>query len=129
MIRLEHAALWTRDLERSRAFYERWFGATAGAPYASATTRGFRSYFLTFPDGGARLELMTVPELADAARAPAVGWAHVALSLGSREAVDALAARMAAAGVPVVSAPRTTGDGYYEAVVRDPDGNLVEIVA
>ena len=78
---------------------------------------------------GARLELMTAPGLAVRAEGDAAGWAHVAVTVGSREAVDALAARMAGGGVSVVSHPRTTGDGYYEAVVRDPDGNLVEIAA
>ena len=128
-MRLEHFALWTRDLERLRAFYERYFDARAGAPYRSATRAGFRSYFLAFPGPGARLELMCLPELAEAAPAPSVGYAHLAVSVGSRDAVDALARRMAADGVPLVSEPRLTGDGYYEAVVEDPDGNAVEITA
>jgi lactoylglutathione lyase len=29
----------------------------------------------------------------------------------------------------VVGAPRKTGDGYYESVVLDPDGNVVQIAA
>jgi len=128
-MRLEHVAIWTHDLERLRAFYERHFGARVGARYESATRAGFMSYFLEFPDGGARLELMRVPTLSDAAPAPAAGYAHLALSLGSERAVDALTARLRDAGVPVVSAPRRTGDGYYESVVADPDGNLVELTA
>ena len=128
-MRLEHAALWTRDLERLRAFYERHFGARAGPRYASATNPGFVSYFLTFPSGGARLELMTRPALDAAAGAPTSGYAHLALSVGSRDAVDALVARLRDAGVCVRSGPRETGDGYYEAVVEDPDGNALEITA
>jgi lactoylglutathione lyase len=31
------------------------------------------------------------------------------------------------ANLAPVDAPRTTGDGYYEAVVLDPDGNRVEL--
>ena len=127
MIRLEHAAVWTRDLERLRAFYERYFGARAGERYASRNNPGFTSYFLRFPGDGARLELMSLPALADAPAPPAAGWAHLALSLGSREAVDAMAARLRADGVRVLSGPRETGDGYYEAVVEDPDGNHLEI--
>jgi lactoylglutathione lyase len=130
-MRIEHVAVWTRDLERLRAFYERWFGARAGARYRSATRAGFTSYFLTFPDGGGRLELMSLPEFGDAPAptAPAAGWAHLALSVGSREAVEALTARMRAEGVAVLSAPRQTGDGYFESVVADPDGNPIEITA
>ncbi|HEX8904323.1 MAG TPA: VOC family protein, partial [Longimicrobiaceae bacterium] len=90
---------------------------------------GYASYFLAFPgdDGAVWLEVMTVPGLAPSADGEAAGYAHLALSLGSRAAVDAMAARLADAGVPLVSAPRVTGDGYYEAVVRDPEGNLLEI--
>ncbi len=35
--------------------------------------------------------------------------------------------RLRADGHRVLSGPRTTGDGYYESVVADPDGNPVEI--
>ena len=128
-MRLEHAALWTRDLDRSRTFYERWFGARAGPRYRSATRAGFESSFLTFPSGGARLEIMQLPSLADAPSPPALGWAHIALSLGTRAAVDELTARMRAEGVRVLSGPRLTGDGYYESVVEDPDGNHVEVTS
>ncbi|MCW2964670.1 MAG: hypothetical protein JWO17_1922 [Actinomycetia bacterium] len=113
---LEHVALWTNDLEGLRWWYERWLGARAGERYVNEGT-GFSSYFLEF-DGGARLELMHKPGQ------KAGLWAHVAFSLGSREAVDGLAAELGA-----VDGPRTTGDGYYEAVVLDPDGNRVELTA
>lgn len=126
-MRLDHAALWTPDLERLRAFYERYFAAEAGPIYHSRTRPGFVSYFLTFPDGGGRLELMTLPELAAAPDAPARGYAHLAVAVGSRAAVDALTERMRGDGVRILGAPRLTGDGYYEAVVEDPDGNAVEI--
>jgi lactoylglutathione lyase len=128
-VHLEHVAVWTNDLERLRTFYERYFAARAGAEYRSVTRPGFASYFLTFPDGGSRLELMSGPGLAATAGAPAVGYAHVALTVGSRADVEALAERMRRDGVRVVSPPRQTGDGYFEAVVEDPDGNAIEIAA
>jgi lactoylglutathione lyase len=136
--RIAHVALWTRDverLERLRAFYERHFGARAGAAYHSTRQPGFVSYFLELA-GGAQLELMTLP--ADAsipdvepsnAATPRPGYAHISLSLGSTAAVDVMTARLASDGVSVRSAPRWTGDGFYEAVVADPDGNLVELTA
>jgi len=126
---VDHLAVWTRDIERLRTFYERYFGAIAGRRYESATRLGFISCFLTFPEGGARLELMSLPDLADRAEGPAAGYAHVAVSVGSRGAVEALTARMRADGVCIRSGPRQTGDGYFEAVVEDPDGNSVEITA
>jgi len=128
-MRIEHVALWTPDIERLRDFYARWFGAVANARYESQRVRGFASYFLTFPQGGARLELMQLPELSPAAPVPAMGYAHIAISLGSRDGVDALVESARAAGVAVRSEARMTGDGYYEAVLDDPDGNQVEVTA
>jgi len=127
--RIEHLAIWTCDIERSRAFYEEFFGARANERYESARVKGFASYFLTFPGGGARFELMQLPELSPLAPAPALGYAHVAISVGSRDAVDALVELARAAGVTIRSEARMTGDGYYEAVIDDPDGNPVEVTA
>jgi len=127
-MRIEHVAIWTRDLEALTAFYVRWFGAHAGPPYRSRT-RPFESRFLTFASG-ARLELMRLPDLEPpAGAAPRVGLAHLAISVGSPGEVDRLTAALAAAGHLVEGAPRTTGDGYYESVILDPDGNRVEVTA
>lgn len=123
---IEHIALWTRDLERLRAFYEVYFEAGAGEKYVNPGSQ-FESYFLTFA-AGARLELMTRPLLAAPPEpAEAQGVAHLAFSAGSAAGVDALTARLRRDGYPVVSPPRRTGDGYYESCVLDPDGNRVEI--
>jgi lactoylglutathione lyase len=127
-MKIEHLALWTSDLERAREFYGRHFGAAAGAIYHNPRT-GFRSYFLTFA-GGARLELMQRPDVvkrADSAEVETLGLAHFAVSLGSEAAVDMMTAQLRAAGVDVISAPRRTGDGYYESVVLDADGNRIEL--
>jgi lactoylglutathione lyase len=117
---IEHAAVWVSDLERGRAFYERWFKATAGEKYSSSK-RDFTSYFLSL-GSGARLELMI-----SADEAPRL--AHIAFSVGSRDAVDRLVKAMEAAGVQIVTGPRLTGDGYYEASVIDTEGNLIEITS
>lgn len=118
LTRVDHLAMWVTDLARARAFYERWFHAMPGAIYSSSH-RPFRSYFMTFGQG-ARLELMTTP-----GEPPRL--AHIALATGSRDAVDLLFKRMKADGIQTLSEPRQTGDGYYEAVVGDSEGNLVEI--
>lgn len=127
MVSIEHTAAYVSDLEATRAFYESYFGAVANDGYHNPRT-GLRTYFLTF-GAGSRLEIMTRPGHDEPRPAGARGWAHVAFALGSEEEVDALAERLRADGVPVVDGPRTTGDGYYEAVLLDPDGNTVEIVA
>ena len=125
-MKIEHTALYVRDLEGARAFFCTYFGASSGPLYHNPNT-GFRSYFLTFWEGG-RLELMTRPELEgrDLER-PCTGYAHLAFSVGSREAVEQLTDRLRRAGYPVLSGPRTTGDGYYESCVAGVEGIPVEI--
>lgn len=126
MSHIEHAALWTPDLERSRRFYENYFDATAGEKYVNPD-KDFSSYFLTF-DSGARLELMHTPGMATALEEePVAGYAHIALSVGSERAVDSLTAQLQDDGYAICSGPRRTGDGYYESIVLDPDDNRVEI--
>ena len=120
-----HVALYVADLDRTCAFYAAHFGARCGPLYRSARTPGFTSRFLVLPGGGPRLELMHLP--AHESPRAGTGYAHIALGVGTRAAVDAVAARLAGAGVLLSSAPRLTGDGYYEAVVLDPDGNSIEI--
>lgn len=124
-MKIEHIALYTADLARMRAFYETYFDGVSSALYHNPKT-GLQTYFLSFADG-ARLELMTRPQLRSAAEGLHLGWAHLAFAVGSREQVDALTARLRADGYAVVSGPRVTGDGYYESCVFDPDGNTIEI--
>jgi lactoylglutathione lyase len=130
-IRIEHLGVWTHDLERMRRFYVDLLGCTSGPLYENAET-GFRSCFVSFAEG-ARIELMTAPGVIAPSSAQSVGhgvgYAHLALELPDQAAVREVAAALAAAGTAVTSAPRTTGDGYYEAVVLDPDGNSIELLA
>ena len=128
---IEHVALWTQDLERSRRFYERYFGGRAGARYDHAEHH-YASYFVAFSDGS-RLELMQMPGVAarrhdDPAR-QYLGWAHLAFGAATDAEVDALTLRLRTDGFTVIGEPRRTGDGYYESVVLDPDGNRIEITA
>jgi lactoylglutathione lyase len=125
--RIEHVGVWVRDIDTVAAFYARHFGAQVGQLYANPR-KGFASRFLEF-GGGARLELMTRTDVVERAVDEKLGLAHVAIALEAEAAVDALAAALRAAAVPVVDGPRRTGDGYYECVVLDPEGNRVEIAA
>ena len=125
-MRMEHAAVYVRDLEGAREFFEAYFAGRAGARYHNPRT-GFTSYFLTFGEG-ARLELMTRPDLIGREKPlTGSGYAHLAFSLGSRAAVDALTSRLRADGYPVLSGPRLTGDGYYESCILDREGNQIEL--
>lgn len=130
MARIEHVAFWVRDLERFCAFYEAHFGALAGPLYENRA-KGFASRFLTLP-GGPRIEAMTTTAfqpLQQEAGVQCMGLAHVAIALGSEAEVDALTDRLRKLGTAVVDGPRRTGDGYYESVILDPEGNRVELTA
>lgn len=123
---IAHVALWTTDIERIAGFWVEFFAAEAGEIYESRRRPGFRSRFLTL-GAGPSIEVMEGPWIASAdGTAERAGYAHIALSLGSGEAVDEMAARAGRQGM-LVSEARWTGDGFYEAVLRDPDGNLIEI--
>lgn len=56
-----------------------------------------------------------------------LGWAHLALSVGSEDAVIDMIETLRCAGVTIAGEPRTTGDGYFESVIVDPEGNQIEI--
>lgn len=130
MIRIEHVAMWTADLEGLAAFYAKYFGAQIGPKYTNPA-KGYESRFLSFGEG-ARLELMTTRSLQPVRHAPGaqrMGLTHLAVSVGSPERVDELTAGLRADGFQVVDGPRRTGDGYYESVVLDPDGNRIEVAA
>lgn len=127
-MRIEHVAIWTKDFQALKDFYCTWFQAEAGPKYANEV-KGFESYFLTFPSG-ARLELMRSAVKVEQSPEPMVastGYAHIAFSAGSEIRVDALTEQLREAGHTILDGPRRTGDGYYESVVLDPDGNRVEI--
>ena len=109
-------------------FYALYFGGVTGGLYHNRDT-GFSSHFLSFGPG-AKLELMHMASVAGAECGPVgerLGLAHLALGVGDREAVDRLTARLHSDGYAVLSEPRLTGDGYYESVVLDPEGNRIEI--
>lgn len=125
-MKIEHIALYVNDLEGAKDFFRRYFGAVSNDMYHNKTT-GFQSYFLTFEDG-ARLEIMTKPDLIDTEKSSVrTGYIHLAFSVGSKDAVDSLTARMKSDGYQILSGPRTTGDGYYESCIVGFEGNLVEI--
>jgi lactoylglutathione lyase len=124
-MKIEHLAIWVQDLEKMKSFYCTYFDGEAGPKYFNAT-KDFESYFLHFREG-ARLELMRMPPVNKFNQKEMLGLAHLAISVGSKEVVDSLTQKLKSDGFKVMGEPRTTGDGYYESVVLDPEGNRVEI--
>lgn len=124
-MKIEHLALWVADLERTKEFYCTYFGATSNKRYHNPQ-KGFSSYFLTF-QGEARLEIMSREDIKNPTSPNSLGYAHLAISVGDREVVIAKTEELRTAGYEVYSEPRTTGDGYFESVIKDPEGNMIEI--
>jgi lactoylglutathione lyase len=56
-----------------------------------------------------------------------MGLTHMAISVGSKSKVDELTELFRKDGFAIVGEPRTTGDGYYESIILDPDDNRIEI--
>lgn len=127
-MKIAHVALWTQDIEAQVSFWQRYFNGVAGEKYVSKNRPGFVSRFVQLA-AGPTLEIMSVAGLLPAGNGEErVGWAHIALSLGSQALVDQLAQRARQEGI-LLGAARWTGDGFYEAIIRDPDGNAIEITA
>lgn len=147
-MKIEHIAIWVKDIDKVCEFYRKYFGGIVHPIYHNPTKQ-FTSRFVTFDDG-ARLEIMHKPELFHVKRPQGecsdhtcmgiaepqdvghevsqhLGFAHLSFSVGSKGEVDRLTKQMSSDGIQVIGQPRTTGDGYYESVVLDPEGNRVEI--
>jgi len=126
-MKINHVAIYVNDLEKAKEFYTKYFKARANQKYHNKNT-GLQTYFLSFPDSEVRLEIMTRPELSTRKdKIMNEGFIHLAFSVGSKEKVDELTERLIKDGYSCLSGPRTTGDGYYESVVEDCEGNLIEI--
>ncbi len=127
-MKIEHVALWTKNLETMKDFYVEFFNGKSNQKYVNPRTN-FESYFITF-GSGTRLEIMQMPLIStpkSTTDEQFVGYAHIAFSVGSRVNVDNLTNVLRSKGYPVIGEPRETGDGYYESVILDPAGNRVEI--
>jgi lactoylglutathione lyase len=129
-MKIDHIAIWAADLETLKEFYVKYFKVSVGPKYFNPTKK-FESYFLSFGDG-CRLELMQMPGIPPSlndAHKQFSGLIHFAISVGSKEMVNGLTEQLRTDGYAIVGEPRTTGDGYYESVVLDPERNRIEITA
>lgn len=126
-MKIEHLAIWTKDIEKMKTFYLEFFEVSANEKYFN-TTKNFSSYFLSFPNG-TRIELMHRPEISKQLEGleQNLGLAHFAIALGSKQKVNDLTHTVRMKGYSILGEPRTTGDGYYESVITDPEGNQIEL--
>ncbi|MGE5428753.1 MAG: VOC family protein [Methylococcaceae bacterium] len=130
MMKIEHIAIWTRDLEGMRNFYTHYFDAVSSSAYYNHS-KEFKSYFLSF-GGECRVELMEMPAVSankNDYHKHIAGIAHFAFRVGTREKVDQITDLLKEDGYEIISPGRMTGDGYYESAVFDPEKNRIEILA
>ena len=127
-MKVEHLAIWADDIDLLCQFYGRYFNVSCGEKYTNLK-REFTSCFLSFGEDKTRIELMHIPHMENpASRGNLKGLAHFAISVGSKNKVNSLTEKLRKDGYTILSEPRSTGDGYYESVISDPEGNCVEIV-
>ena len=120
-MQLTHIAIWTNELERAREFYVNYFNGKSNEKYVNPK-KGFASYFISF-------EVMQRTDVTEEKEGLFIGLAHFAFSVGSKENVNKMIELFRKEGYSILGEPRTTGDGFYEGAVSDPDGNIVEVIA
>ena len=129
-MKIDHIAIWTYNLEGLKNFYMQYFDASSNEIYHNHS-KEFSSHFLTF-EGGCRIEIMEMPKIPKSKNDPLkqfTGLIHFAIKVDSKSKVNQLTERLKSDGFKIIGEPRTTGDGCYESVFLDPDGNRVEIMA
>jgi catechol 2,3-dioxygenase-like lactoylglutathione lyase family enzyme len=119
----DHLSVGVRDLSQARTFYDAFL-----QPLGHEATHASESE-LGYGPGGMGAQLYLYPVSGD--QVAGLG-AHIAFAADSRAAVDAAYAAAVARGATSVRAAGPHPDiaaGYYGAIVLDPDGNKLEIVA
>jgi catechol 2,3-dioxygenase-like lactoylglutathione lyase family enzyme len=111
---VNHLAIPVRDQERSRRFYETYFG------FGARPARRYDDGVLMLYDAhGFALALGPTQE-----RIVRPAWMHFGMSLGDRDAVLELRDRLVTDGVELVE--EWDEPAYVSVKCRDPDGYIVE---
>ena len=127
-MKVDHIGLYVKDLKKIGEFYTKYFNGTISQPAYHNPKKNFTSHFITF-ESGAKLEIMhqpNIPEIKEEPKAQHIGFMHISFSVCSKDNVDKLVERLKNDGYDIIDGPRTTGDGFYEACVLDPENNRVE---
>lgn len=126
-MRINHIAINCMDIEQTKQFFITYFNAQVGAEYHNPKT-GLRSWMLLFPAGSAKIELMSWPDaIPTEYQKHRQGITHLSMSVGSADEVNTLTQRIESDGYQCLSAPRVTGDGYYESCILGPEDIEIEI--
>lgn len=90
-MKIEHIAIWVKNLEKVRGFYIRYFEMTSSEKYFNPIKQ-YTSCFLSFPDSDTRFEIMHRPDIQENAGDKGMknGLAHISIAVGSKKKVDDL---------------------------------------
>lgn len=127
---IDHVAIWTKNLERLKDYYIKYFGGKSNAKYLNKETH-FESYFLSF-QSGTKLELMQKPGITANLNNPIEqyqGIIHLSFAVDTMSKVDEKVDELKKNGFRILKGPRKTGDGYYEFETLDPDNNRLEVMS
>ena len=127
-MKVDHIGMYVKDIQKIANFYTKYFKGTLSQPAYHNPKKNFTSHFISF-ESGTKLEIMHQPNIKEVKEEPKsqyIGFIHIAFSVGSKENVDKLAEQLKSDGYDIIDGPRTTGDGFYEAYVLDPENNRVE---
>lgn len=127
-MKIAHIALWTNQLEEMKTFYETYLGGRSNDKYIN-TNKGFESYFISFSDDGVSLEIMQRTDINKRMDEALLGFCHLAFWVSNKQALIDKTEQLREQGVKIIGEPRLTGDGFYESVILDIDGNQIELVA
>ena len=124
----DHVAITVADVETTTAFYEKLLGAKRGFEYAPDGKVLVRELLL----GGAKFNVHQQGNGIDLVAAkPTPG--SVDLCFRWDQPIDTVAALLAKHNIPIADgpSPRTFSDGRKSLSIyfRDPDGNLIELMA
>lgn len=117
--------LYTRDMQAGMHFY----GDLLGLDETFRTPNEGTPEHIEFRAGGFILGLGTVEAAKRVHGIDATPGAPAAVVVLWTDDVDRAYAALESAGVTSVQTPHDTGNNNRNALVRDPDGNLVELVS
>ena len=117
-MQISNVGIFVKDLEGAKNFFINYFGAEVHAVYNEEENR-YYSYIMKMGEG-AKLELMTKPEIVDEKKDPnRTGFVHICVKVDSREKLDEIIAKIKADGYHIFYEPATNGGNEIRAITYE----------